>query len=263
MENPLNTQAPTPNSDPGSSPQGNSPVQPVQAPTLPAPSAPVTPAPQPYSPGTGETPSIPQGLEKFVGSDGKIDSTKLAQSYIEVEKMARQSSQTQQQLQQTLAALVGGKTADAQGNLSNEELIEKFVSDPKGFIQGAVNEIAAPVQEQLSIAALTSKHREFSDPSFKQSFYTWLDNLPKSVQELDRTFEGADYLVSMYKERSGNPSHTPVQPGTMAPSGARPVTGGPRYSRDGMKHLMVTNPSEYARLMSDYQTAWREGRVDP
>lgn len=223
--------------------------------------------PSPYSQGP-ETPSaIPQGLEKFVGSDGKVDMDKLSKSYLEVEKSFRQGQAQTQQLQQTLAALNESNNQNGQGNQQqvtpNEQLIEKFIADPKKFIGETFNELAGPVQEQLGLATLKAKHREFDNPEFVKDFYGWLDALPPSVRGVDTDLDGADWLVNLYKERKGIRPSTPNQPSHEGPSAGRPGSSQIRFSRSGMKHLYASDPNRYRDLEADYQLAWKEGRVDP
>jgi hypothetical protein len=207
-------------------------------------------------------PSITPGLEKFA-VDGKLDATKIGQSYLEIEKTARQAQAEVQRLTQVVQALSG---QPLQTQISNEQLLEQFVADPKSFVKAAVEEMAAPLTGQLTTTALMGKHPELANQEFKVKFFEWYDSQPESVQQADSTLEGADWLVSLYKERAGigrqNASQAPQAPHTEAISAARPQAG-VRFSRSRMRQIFATDPAQYQQLEPEYSKAMREGRVDP
>lgn len=208
---------------------------------------------------------IPKGLEKFAGEGGQLDPTKLGQSYLESEKAMREREVKIAQLEKTLAALsdtLPTKTAGQAQQPSAEDLLQKFVTDPRGFVENVLNEVSQPIASELSKTALYAKHPELKDEAFKSSVKDWVVSLPPIVRELEQTLEGSDFLMNLYKETHKQAVNTPAQPTTEMPSGTR-SSGSQRFSRTKIKQLMADNPSEYARLLPEIEVAYRAGRVDP
>jgi len=231
---------------------------------------PVTPAPQPI--GTGAQPftapaSIPQGLEKFA-SDGKLDSGKVGQAYLDSERRLRSMESELQKQGKTIEALSSTKPIAPAGSPEQvtEQQLKQFVTDPEGFISDVLGRVSEPVQQQLNTVAIVSAHPEFKDDKFKVGFFEWYDAQPETVRELDKTFDGSDYLIKLYKERVGIKAQAsttpPVSPHVETPTGAKPNYAGVRFSRSAMKSLSLTNPQQYGTLYPEYEKAWREGRVD-
>jgi hypothetical protein len=219
-------------------------------------------------------PAITPGLEKFY-KDGKLDSEGLAKSYLEAEKTMRVSQSELAKAKEAMAAITvsGGATPQSittpqptnQPVKTAQEQLAEFVANPEQFVAGILENVSAPLAEQLTQSAFHTKHPEMKDPEYSGKVKTWLTKLPPDVQALEHTLDGADWLMTMYKRESGLPitSGAAAAPKTETPSssGAANSSTGKLFSREKIRNLRTSSPAEYARLEPEIAAAYREGRV--
>lgn len=208
-------------------------------------------------------PTVPAGLEKFVGENGALDPNKVAQSYLEVEKTLRQREAESAQLRQALNALSqnGSGTTPAQNTSDDPEAeLRNFVKEPKAYIRGLLETMSAPLAKELSLTALKTKHPELNDQKFSDEVGQWVATLPPSIRAAEGSFDGADYLVTLYKEHKKGTSQPATGTNTLGPSASTP-SGGKIFSRAEIRQLMTSNPAKYNELEPEISKAYAEGRV--
>lgn len=223
--------------------------------------------------------TIPQGMEKFVGTDGKIDVNKLSESYLESEKTLRSGQTQNAELRQALTAVSSKIELDEKNSsaatptppVDTDEALRKLAENPHEFIKSIASEemkrLGDPLAEQLSLATLQNAHPELKDQKFSDGLKQWMSTLPPAVSAVEGTLDGADYLVREYKKHAGiqtdaSPQARPSVTNNERPSvGGRSLTG-QRFSGSQIRELIRTNPKEYARLEPAILLARREGRVD-
>lgn len=226
------------------------------------------------APGTN-VPAITPGTEKFY-KDGKLDTDALAKSYLESEKTMRQTQSELARTKEAMAAItVSGDATPTVNQPTNQpanqpvktaqEQLAQFVADPEGFVAEVLEGVSAPLAEQLTQSAFYTQHPEMKDPEYKGKVNAWLSKLPPDVQSLERTLDGADWLMRTYKREQGLPvtSGAAAAPRTETPSasGAGDSSKGKLFSRAKIRALRTQNPVEYMRLEPEIAAAYREGRV--
>jgi hypothetical protein len=211
-------------------------------------------------------PTVIPGLEKFVGEKGALDASKLGTSYLEAEKAMRQQMQENAQLKQALTAMTeslsGARQVEAPKPPDTETELKTFVANPREYVAAILEEMGKPLAKEVAMTALTTKHPELKDDSFAKEVGSWVQTLPEQVRSLEDTFEGADFLVNLYKTQKGKAANTVVAPAatTIAPGRTSQSTGQTFSSRE-IRALMVNNPREYQRRQPEFEKAYSEGRV--
>jgi hypothetical protein len=211
---------------------------------------------------------VPKGLERFAGEDGKIDHTKLGQSFLEAEKTLYKQGQELSALKRMLdaygSARPAASTVDPEEERGRE--FERLVKDPKGYTEGVVHEGVANEAKAVKAAILRLAHPEMDDPKFKEGLDQFAATLPPHIQMALDDYNTADWVVRLYKQQiAGAAGATPAGGGDSqhieSPSGSPQGGGKKMYARSWIRNLQATNPDEYARLSDEIALAYKENRV--
>ncbi len=251
-------------------------TQPAVEPNTPAPepNVQVPAAPNPLLEPAG--PTIPKGLEKFVGNDGSLDPSRMGNSYLESEGALRQKSQENAELRQALQGL-SDQLNNQESNSpaptaipNTDDALQRLAENPQEYIKeissGVMKELGDPLAKQMSLATLQQMHPELKDETFMGGLKTWMGTIPPGVAAQESTLDGSDYLINEYKRISGFQSAT-TQTGPSVTNSEGPSQGvlgnqGQRFTRSQIRELNRTDPKRYAILEGEIRQAYAEGRVD-
>src|SRR3990172_11940494 len=157
--------------------------------------------------------AVPTDLEKFKGTDGKLDTAKLSQGYLEAQKMAHEATVKRGETERAYAVLVeqfGGAAAagaasgaDGRGSAgaddaaaSEEEPLTRKDTQPvvQAFIELVHPEVA------LDPATNAPKDKAFFD-----GLIAYVKTLPTSVKKsiLVGDFSAQDWAIKQYKAMRG------------------------------------------------------------
>jgi|SRR3972149_3469396 len=212
---------------------------------------------------------LPDSLKRFADEEGKLDSKKLADSYLEAEKALRRTQNDFHQQKAAIEALnvqLGLDRRTEAAKPDPEAALQSFVNDPSMFIEGAVRKVVAPIQAESGKSELYTRHPELRDEDFQREIADFVVNLPPAVRALETTVEGADFLVKLYKQNKKGPELKKKIPNTESPtnSGSGEVdksTTSRQVKRSTIIKLMKENPQEYMRKLPAIEKAYKEGRV--
>lgn len=226
--------------------------------------------------------AVPDDLKQFVGEDGKLDTSKIAQSYRELNKKFTSVSQEKSTLERAYQVVIGGKpvepdrrSTEGTGRISLEEV----VADPTAAIEAGVKrtlktEAAPIVQAVLEIAhpevGIDPETGGWKDPEFVEGLQKYSASLPASLRTtLNEDFTTADWVIRNYKRlREGTKGKAgesvlqkkPAQELESAAQ-ARVKTGDKRFTKQEIEALM-RKPKEYEKVADEIGKAYEEGRVD-
>lgn len=213
---------------------------------------------------------LPANLVKFKTESGALDPVRVSQSIHSLEQSFHAKAEEAAQLQEALDAMTTSDPAPAAqpapATISNEAVLQDFARRPREFVNDAVREgiarASAPLVEQVAQNILVTTHPELKDPEFKGKVAEFVRTLPAHVRNLEKTVEGATFLVGLYKERSaiGTPA-SPSAPASGGPSPRSSPSAGRTFTKQEIHTLLSTNPREYARLEGEIADAYRNGRV--
>jgi hypothetical protein len=209
--------------------------------------------------------AIPKGLERFAGSDGKVDINKIGASYLELEKSHYQQGQkysTLEKAYKTIADKVEAPRVDPDEARGRE--FDNFTQDPKGYTEKVASQTLAEGAAPIMNAILTMAHPELNDPAFRQGLDEFAATLPPALKGNLMDFQHADWAIKLYKQQLGARSASPgsALPHTESPSASH-GTEGKTFTRSEIKEMMYKRPGEYAARADEIAAAYRENRVKP
>jgi len=226
--------------------------------------------------GNAVSSAVPKGLEKFTGSDGKVDYAKVSQAYLDAEKKATDEAQKRTEAERAYQMAItgfgptpasGAIGGDGRGSATGDDIDD---ADP------VTNAAAKPVVQKLLILAhpeldLDAETGEPKNPKFYDGLLRYMRSLPASTQAAIKRgdFQATEWSVRSYKAFSGMKTNSVSGGGV---GGARPnfveggsptggAAAGTSYSRSEIRKMMLRNPEEYARISDDYGKALEEGRT--
>jgi hypothetical protein len=228
-----------------------------------------------------EAGSVPAGLEKFAGADGKLDVAKLSASYLETEHMAHEANQKRADAERSYAVLaeqLGGaaRAAAAEGGAAgrggyreDEPIAESkplTMADAQPIVQGFIELIHPEIAFDPAINA-------YKDPAFINGLKGYVQALPASVKQAiaGGDFATQDWAIKQCKAIRGGAAK-PASSVVAAPSGEKPNfmegatpgngDGKKQWTKEEIRSLASQNPKEYARLAdTEIAEAYEEGRV--
>ena len=179
---------------------------------------------------------------------------------------------------------VTGKAAP-ETKVDNEELIAQFEQDPQAFIARVaqqaienhpklkgVTETVETLEARDAKKELKSKFENYEEVISSTGFKQYVQANPtigKLLIEANNANDAATVasILKLYNDvagtatDAGGPKGNPANSGRGVKTGSGGGTSGKIYSRDAIKKLIVENPAEYARLQTEIDRAYAEGRV--
>ncbi len=229
------------------------------------------------TPAAGAAPdqtALPKGLEKFAGSDGKLDAAKLGEGYLNLEKMSTQTSQKLAEVERTISIMstagAGGGGIPVAGQGADTGRSEETDTEPitRAEARPVVQGFLEMTHPEIAIDPMTGK---FKNEAFIAELKTFTAGLPPQVKEAIRLgdFAMTDWAIRQFKALKSKVQAAGAAGGDggVKPNfaeGGSPTnqSGGKTYSRAELQKLMVQNPAEYARIAdSELGKAYEEGRV--
>jgi hypothetical protein len=230
--------------------------------------------------GNAGEPGIPKELEKFKGTDGKLDYTKLSQGYLDAEKKATQESQKRAEAERAYnIALTGfgaGSAAAPSGSATEDRGSATDVGNEVDDDDPVTNKAAKPVVQTLLVLThpeleTDTETGEPKNPKFYDGLLKYMRGLPVGIRQQIKNgdFQMTEWAVREYKALTGAKARSASGGGEGGArpnfvEGGSPAGGAPSgtvYSRAEMRKMMLHNPGDYARLSEDYGKALAEGRV--
>jgi len=218
--------------------------------------------------------SAGKGLERFAGSDGKVDASKLGTSYLELEKAHRDQGEKLSALDKsykTLAVRIEAGVAPKAPVAAPkpEEEFSRLATDTRGYVEGVAGETVSGATSGIKLAILELAHPELKDPEFIKGMQEFTKTLPPAIQASVEDYGTADWIVRSYKaglngggEAEGGAGEPAVKPNFSERPGAgkRPAATGKIWTRGEIRTVMK-NKTEYAKVADDIARAYEEGRV--
>jgi hypothetical protein len=220
--------------------------------------------------------SVPKSLEKFIGADGELDTSKLIQSYAEAEAKVTEESQKRSDAERAYTILTEsyaafGDEGDNSGagrrpaaRKTDEPLHQ---SDAKPVVKALI-ELAHP---EFAVDPATGK---FKDPKFFDEFKVYVASMPQNIKQSigNGEYEAIDWAARQFKAfkkqgaastaRGGEGSGRELEPNFLEGGSNAHETTGKVWTHAEIKALMKSNPAEYAKLAdTEIAKAYDEGRV--
>ncbi len=212
---------------------------------------------------------VVKGLEPFIDADGKVDTTKLGQSYLELRKGFTDVSQKLSTLDQAYKTLAGkiesAVKSDVKPIYEPDKDVNRLLSDPREYVVETASNGMAGVASEIRMGLLELTHPEIKDLEFVKGLQEFSKTMPPAIMDQIENYQVADWVVRQYKARLAEGDGKSETERTGLPRVERP-SGGPkpgakRYTRAEIRELMK-RPAEYAKVADDISLAYDEGRVD-
>src|SRR5574341_174860 len=202
-----------------------------------------------------------KGLEPFIGADGKVDTTKLGQSYLDLRKGftdVTQKLSTLDQAYRVLAGKIEKPAGSEKPPYKPDEDVNSLLADPRGYVVKEASEGLASVASEIRVGLLELAHPELKDPEFVKGLQEFGKTLPPEIMDSIENYRVADWVLRNYKAHLKEAGAAPTEEPDGLPSGMprleRPGGGkkvaGKHYTRAEIRGLMQ-NPTEYAKYADD------------
>src|SRR3990172_1379025 len=226
--------------------------------------------------------AVPTDLEKFKGTDGKLDTAKLSQGYLEAQKMAHEATVKRGETERAYAVLVeqfGGAAAagaasgaDGRGSAGADDTTAFEEEQPltRKDAQHVVQGLIELVHPEVALDPATNAPK---DKVFFDGLITYVKTLPTPVKKaiLAGDYSAQDWAIKQYKAIRGAAKPTASTADSLPTGdkpnfieGASPSVGGSKktWTAEEIKTLMRQNPGEYAKIAdTEIAQAYAEGRV--